>query len=606
MMVYTLEDLSIIDFKVDHKDVFKNAELELNSSTIGINADLEDALKASIPIYFKNYSYGGISSIDFRGCGAERTKVYWNGIPINSPTLGSFDFSLLPSFLISEAKVRYGGASLVDGGGGIGGSVQLNQNNSFSKSKIEALASAGSFGNFSGAIKGQFVINKWRSDTRIFYHQGVNDFSFKNTYKQGHPEEKRNNNELWRFALQQGLAYTINESNSLDLNILYSKLERNIPSSISSTNDGSFQSDQLFFGQIAYNLLLKKDMFLKLRSSFQNQLNGFDQGYIKANNKVYAWNNNIDWGIELSDKFRLNASFRYDLYDVETYGTGYIREQQYSAFAAMDWNIIKSFELSLGVRLEGLDSQLSPSMPYIGLVWNLPKNFGSLKGSVSRVFRYATINERYWVPGGNIDLKPEEGWNYEASYNYAIIKEKTSFDFLFTAYYGIVNDWIQWYPSSDFSSVWQAQNLWKVKNSGLEFKTSFQWRMSKSSKLDVRFFYTYNNSHVVDDDGEGSSEQKQLILVPINMVFVPITYSFKQLSFSINYNYTGKRYTDNRNENYLAPYTLVDLGINYTIFKNKIDVAFRLNNILDQSYETYPGQPLPGINFNLQLRWQIL
>ena len=604
-MVYTLQDVSVIDFKVDHKDVFKNAQLELNSTSLGINADLGDALKASIPIYFKNYSYGGISSIDFRGSGAERTKVYWNGIPINSPTLGSFDFSLLPTFLISEAKVRYGGASIVDGGGGIGGSVQLNQSNNFSKNSIDVLGSFGSFGNYSGAIKGQFIINKWKSDTRVFYHQGKNDFSFTNTFKQDQPEEKRMNNELWRFAIQQGLGYAFNDNNSLDVNILYSKLDRNIPSPISSINDGSFQSDQLFLGQIAYNLLFKKDMFLKLRSSFQNQVNGFEEGYVDANNQVNAWNNKVDWGIAIGDKLRINASLRYDYYSVETYGTGKVNEQQYSIFTAADWNIIKALELSLGIRFEGLEDKVSPSMPYIGLVWNLPKNIGSLKASVSRVFRYATINERYWEPGGNSDLKPEEGWNYEASYDYNLFRENTSFNIQLTAYYGLVNDWIQWYPSSDFSSIWQAQNLWEVNNSGLEFKTGIQHRFSESSELDIRFFYTYNNSHIVSNDGDESDDDKQLILVPKNMVFIPITYSIKAFSFMLNYNYTGKRYTDNRNENFLDPYNLIDLSINYAIEKD-LHLTLRLNNVLNQSYETYPGQPLPGINFNLQVKWQLL
>ena len=96
LLTFTLEDVSIVDFRSDHEEVFKHVEINLNSTALGIDATLEDALKKSIPIYFKNYSYGGISSIDFRGTGAERTQVYWNGMPINSPTLGSFDFSLLP------------------------------------------------------------------------------------------------------------------------------------------------------------------------------------------------------------------------------------------------------------------------------------------------------------------------------------------------------------------------------------------------------------------------------------------------------------------------------------------------------------------------------
>ena len=249
---------------------------------------------------------------------------------------------------------------MVDGGGGIGGSVQLNQSNTFNANRLEINASIGSFSNYSGAIKGQFQFNKWKSDTRIFYHQGENDFSFTNTYKQGQPEEKRNNNELWRIAAQQSLGYEFNKNNSLEMNMLYSKLDRNIPSSISSINDGSFQSDQLFFGQIAYNLLFKKDMFLKIRTSYQNQINGFKEGYVEADNQVYGWNNKVDWGLTVSEKFRINTSFRYDFYEVNTYGTGIVNEQQYSFLAAADWNIIKVLELSVGLRLEGLENDLSP------------------------------------------------------------------------------------------------------------------------------------------------------------------------------------------------------------------------------------------------------
>ena len=170
-MVYTLQDVSIIDFKVDHEELFKNLHLDLNSNAIVLSSTIEDALMNTMRVYFKNYSYGGIASVDFRGTGAERTQVFWNGMPINSPTLGSFDFSLLPAFFINDAKVRFGAASLVDGGGGIGGSIQLNQNTEIAEDQLLFTSGIGSFENYSGAIKARFKQNKLTSDTRVFYQQ---------------------------------------------------------------------------------------------------------------------------------------------------------------------------------------------------------------------------------------------------------------------------------------------------------------------------------------------------------------------------------------------------------------------------------------------------
>lgn len=607
VMVYTLDDVSVIDFKVDHEDVFKNIELNLNSQAIGIENGLEYALKTTVPVYFKNYSYGGITSIDFRGTGAERTKVYWNGIPVNSPSLGSFDFSLIPSFLISDAKVRFGGASLVDGGGGIGGSIQLNQNQNFTSNHVQIIGSIGSFGNYTGAVLAQFKVKKFRSDTRIYYNQAKNDYSYINTYKKDLPKEKRENNDLWRIAMQQSFNYEFNALNSIDLNFLYSKLERDIPSPISSNGSGSSQDDQLLFVQLGYNTVFKNDMFLKVRTSYQNQLNDFYEGNINASNRVNAWNNKLDWGAVFSRKFKMNASLRYDLYNVNTYGTGEIQEQQYSAFVAADWKIVNAFTLSLGIREEGLDNVLSLPMPYLGFVALLPKNGGSFKTSISRVFRYPTINERYWEPGGNPDLKPENGWNYELSYLNSFTHKKLTFDFEITGFYGVVQDWILWYPSAESSSIWQAQNLWKVNNSGLEFISGIDWKVSSNTNVSLKFLYTFNSSHVVEAEENSSTYTgNQLILVPKHMLFIPLTYRYKSFSGGIDYTYTGIRYTDNKNENTLDAYSILNLMLNYNFSESKLDLSLGVYNILNQAYQTYPGQPMPGINFNIQLKWQII
>jgi iron complex outermembrane receptor protein len=606
-LVFTLEDVSIIDFKVDHEEVFKNMKLDLSTESLGLENGLEQAFKSTMPVYFKNYSYGGVTSIDFRGTGAERTKVYWNGIPVNSPTLGSFDFSLIPSFLISEAKVRFGGASLVDGGGGIGGSVQLNQSKNISKNKVSIIGSFGSFGSYSGAVLSQFKKNKLSSDTRVYYHQAKNDFSFVNTYKKDSPTEKRTNNQLWRYAMQQSFTYDISNNNSLDFNFLYSYVDRHIPSTISSENDGTIQQDQLLFAQLGYNHTFASAMFLKIRSSYQNQLNIYYDDNIDANNTVNAWNNKVDWGIRPIQSLSVNASVRYDLYFVDTFGTGEVSEQQHSTFVSADWNITKALLVSGGARIEGIDSQFSPAMPFLGADYRFPKSWGNAKASVTKVYRYPTINERYWQPGGNLDLNAENGWNYELSYLNTIRLKKVELKLELTGFYGIINDWILWYPTAEFGSIWQAQNLWKVNNSGFEGILAMSRDLSENSSLTLKLMYTFNASHVIESEQNFNDiENKQLILVPRNMVFIPCIYTVKNLSVEVDYTYTGLRYTDRKNENALDAYSLLDLALNYHFTKSKLDLSFRLNNILDKSYQTYPGQPMPGINFNLQLLWQLI
>ena len=70
-------------------------------------------------------AWGDLASPSFRGTGASQTVIDWNGININSPTLGQADLSLIPVGLIDDIHIYYGGASLLLNNGGIGGAINL-------------------------------------------------------------------------------------------------------------------------------------------------------------------------------------------------------------------------------------------------------------------------------------------------------------------------------------------------------------------------------------------------------------------------------------------------------------------------------------------------
>lgn len=124
------------------KDTIQMKEIELNAQknqdknrlkTISIDSSvitnhqsqtLADLLAQS-SVFVKDYGPGMVATPGFRGTSDDQTKTYWNGIPLNSSMYGIQDLNLVPVFLLDGVDINYGGASLANGSGGFGGSLNL-------------------------------------------------------------------------------------------------------------------------------------------------------------------------------------------------------------------------------------------------------------------------------------------------------------------------------------------------------------------------------------------------------------------------------------------------------------------------------------------------
>ncbi len=103
---------------------------------------LSDALGEFSSIYVKSYGSGGLATLAISGTLAEQTEIEWNGMRLNSPSLGQQDLSLFFIGMQDEMQLVRTGYQ-----GNIGGILRFNnevkRDSGFS---VGAMFRAGSFG----------------------------------------------------------------------------------------------------------------------------------------------------------------------------------------------------------------------------------------------------------------------------------------------------------------------------------------------------------------------------------------------------------------------------------------------------------------------------
>lgn len=124
--MYAIPEVRITGFRLSprpknlHNSKFDREELDKQGSF-----SVADVLQTQTNAYIKTYGPNTLASPSIRGSGASHTQVYWNGLPINSPTLGQSDLSILNTEIMDQVSINYG-SDLSSSSGALGGSIELN------------------------------------------------------------------------------------------------------------------------------------------------------------------------------------------------------------------------------------------------------------------------------------------------------------------------------------------------------------------------------------------------------------------------------------------------------------------------------------------------
>jgi len=547
---------------------------------------LGNLLQNQANLYFKQNGYGMVSSISIRGTNASQTGVYWNGIALNSSLNGQTDFNTLSAYNFDEVEIRKGGASVLLGNGAVGGAINLSDKISFkNKQEVTSLFSLGSYQTYSGHAQG--VI----SNDNLFVKLSLGAVSSENDYPFYDSNLKNENGQFKNFNINGVFAYKINNKNRLTYHTSYIDNDRNTSRTVTASNNSKIENynsrnllDWKYLGNRISSSLKVAYLTEKFTYYFDknnpNTSNGESKNFVSKYNLTYFLNNDIffNGGIEYKNEKGL--------------GTNISKQDQniFNTYVLFHHQPLAKLNYNLSIR-KGYSSVFDiPFIYAIDVKYEWFKHL-AFKTAFSTNYRTPTFNDLYWEPGGNSDLQSEKSKSAEIG----VVYKNQLFNFHITSYVIKSKDLIQWQPVS--SSFWQPQNVQDVSNYGLELFAEARKEYNQHT-FGLKVQYDYSKS-------EDESTHKQLIYVPFHKGNAIVNYQYKKWKFNYNLQYTGKIYITTSNTQSLNDYVLSNLNLQRSFFKNRMQLAFYINNLFDKSYQSVAYRPMPDRNYSLQINLKI-
>jgi vitamin B12 transporter len=599
-----------------NKDYFSddNPTCQLtNSSPLNRMENLGYLLERESQVLIKSYgAEGSLVSLSLHGTGSNHTQVSWNGFPLNSPTTGQADLSLIPSGFMQTIEVINGASGALFGSGTFGGTINManepDWNNKFSAQYAVGL---GSFGSFSNNLF-------FRTGSRhVQYHVSVisgsaeNNFSYHDYYKYNAPLTQASHNAFHSWGFIQNVYFTLGNGHYLEAGMWYQQKVKEMPPLMGYYQPShAVQRDSLLRSYISYRKTGSNYM-LNIRSAwfsdylrYTDKANELDSAY-SINSRIAAsrWMNEADYRYYLTSAVILGGGLSYCLSTGKSanYG-GRIREQDYAAYGNLKIRL-NDWIINTGIRKE-FYQHVNPPLQYsFGIRYKANERL-VLRTALSNKFRKPTFNEKYWIPGGNPGLNPEKGWGGEISTEWKIagLKENTfKLEMMMSAYFQHVDNWIQWVMRDSLTPV-EYKN---VHAAGLESRINFEVPAGRIN-IGGFFIYTYNRSVIVETyDHNPLYEGKQLMYIPRNSGRASLMAEFKGITLGAAASFTGYRETVETTDlsTRLKPYSLFDIfgGINRKIFGVSAGLYGHLDNIFNKQYEVIRSYPMPGRSFHFTL-----
>jgi vitamin B12 transporter len=583
-------------------------KISVDSTLLRYNSllPITETLDNSTQMFFKSYGAGATATTSFRGSGAARTEVSWNGVTLNDPMLGQTDFSLFPGGIAEGIQVSFGAASMMKGYGGIGGLIDLiNKPVWKKKTTADINTGIGSFGTFSSLIKLQTGTDHFQSVTRFFSSSSRNDYPFLNSDALPVPEiQKRKNGSGSQKGFMQEF-YLKSKNLTTSARVWYQSASRHLPGSTlyEVADSAEYQADESLRSQLSSEYSKGTNSFFMSGTWLYSKLNYFFPKYfIESRNRSNSLVFKAGYTRKLDNGNSLFVTFDNETSAVKSVNYSGNKSRSVSSVSlSAEHKLLKRFGALLLMR-EILDNGrlLAPDFSG-GIEYRIIKEGDHfVKANISRNSSIPTMNDRYWNPGGNAGLRNEHTFSMELGYCFdQKITENIKLNSEITLFRNYIRDMIQWHPGDSY--FWIADNIGSVNSSGFESSLILKCDIG-NLKLNLNTGYSYTRAGEVNSSTP-ENNRKQLVYVPKDKASGVLLMSFRNIHFSWITSYTGPVSTSADNTMNIKGYTLhgVKAGYLFTPGQANIDFNFGIDNLFDISHQAIDHYPLPGRSYNLSL-----
>lgn len=564
---------------------------------------IANLLAQQAPVFIKSYGFNSLATLNFRGASSAQSAVYWNGVPIQNAALGVTDVSLLPVSLMDKVNIVYGGSAALWGSGNVGGALMLENDEPIFDSvhrKLSVSAGAGSFAQYMGALKAAYNNEKWFFSLNGYLQSARDNFPY--TTLAGTTENTINDVMYGGGAIAEA-AYRITDNNVISLTTWYQYNNREIPPALFE-NDSLKKSATTSLRTLLQWKKEKGKNKWYIRSSFiaDNMVYNDPVILLNANNNAYQYYQEMGWQRRMNDNSQVLIFIPTQVTWMKMVPDTLNRSIVKTAIAgAYNVKLLRKLDIAVNARGEIVNST-SFLLPGVDASYRLA-NWFSLIGNVQRTYRTPTLNELYYIPGGNSSLKPEQGWNEDAGYK---IKLKTG-NFIFNHELSVFNrnikDWIIWFGGA----IWTPHNIAQVYSRGLETQNELLYSVGKCIfhlSLNTNYILATTVSSYIPNDG---SIGKQIPYTPIYSGQANLGLTFKGLYINYNQTYSGYRYITTDESEYLSPYQTGNVQLTYHITSSHpIELLAQCNNIWNNHYAVVSYRPMPGINYVIGVKFSTL
>ncbi len=596
-------------------------------------APLSQLLIQHSPVYIKTYGPGGTASASFRGTTSSHTLVLWNGLQLNSPSLGEVDFSTIPVFFTDEISLQWGSKTSANSGG-LGGVVNIANNQKFNEGLIlDAKQTYGSFNTWGSYLTLGYSAKNVIARVKAYRNSSDNDFTYTNIATIPHQEMKQKNADFVDYGVMPEVQ--IRMKNSLLTLVSWNQWShRNYPEIMPNAfnNVKEFTDNDFSRNFISYKYYWNSGRVEVKSAYFHERQNYFLESYTSNGNPVTQMNT-----LNKSDVFRQVADLQQDLfkswklyakiqwdsenvtstdYDndthVQTHGRESLQDAErktrniLSFYAAVDGKIYRDLDLRLTLRNDIVNDKSMGFFPTATLVYRMPFVKGlSFNAGYSHNYRNPTLNDLYWNPGGNENLKGEDGKTVDFDINYLYENVNYNLDFRTGLYYSKVNNWIQWVPTN--YRYWMPRNVSEVLARGAEMHLKMNYRYALwTFSLSGNYVY----SHTTDESEyaqQYDADGKQLIYIPKHHANAFAEVKWKTWNLNYTFEFTGERKTSMNDEEFFA-YQLPAYMLHHVSFGKQLHrfrIEFKINNLLNADYQTILWRAMPGCSYEIYLEFKL-